>query len=208
MDQLHHQLAAAPAPGEAVNNDGCKERLHFWCAASKHSGFRSCPCRRTAGSVFERLGNTPTTSLRSLCFAARCPEPSELRFYSPIPCKQIKPITVKSGCQLNSRSPPSQPKPSLKWRTHLSTKTIDTVPAAAADPSANSSFFHSSIASSVHPKTRSSVCNCSSRKEAKFPSADWKLWRADRGHMTQGKPSFCKRWLKLRKSRTGPPSTT
>lgn len=26
VDQLHHQFAAAPAPGEAVNHDGCRER--------------------------------------------------------------------------------------------------------------------------------------------------------------------------------------
>lgn len=52
--------------------------------------------------------------------------------HSPSPCKKINPVTTKTGCQLNSVSPPSQAKPSLKCRTHLSTKMIETSPAAAA----------------------------------------------------------------------------
>lgn len=36
VDQLHHQFADAPGPGEAVNNDGCKERVQFWCTGNKH----------------------------------------------------------------------------------------------------------------------------------------------------------------------------
>lgn len=82
------------------------------------------------------------------------------RYHSPVPCKNMKPITTKTGCQLNSASPPSQPKPSLKWRTHRSTKKTDTIPAAAADPRAKRSVLGPSIASK-QPTSSESAWICS-----------------------------------------------
>lgn len=93
----------------------------------------------------------------------------------------MKPITIKTGCQLNSASPPSQAKPSLKWSTHLSTKTIETIPTAAADPRARRSFLESTIASK-RTMVSASACNCSHTKRSN-PSVDRKVWRTDRGHV-------------------------
>lgn len=66
--------------------------------------------------------------------------------HSPSPCKKINPVTIKAGCQLNSASPPSHANPSLKWRTHVKTKTIEANPATAAAHRHTRNFFKPSIA--------------------------------------------------------------
>lgn len=71
-------------------------------------------------------GNSRSHFKRLNCFSV----------HSPRPDKKMNPVTIKTGCQLNSAAPPSQAKPSLKWRTHVSTRMIETRPTATAPLSA------------------------------------------------------------------------
>ena len=59
---------------------------------------------------------------------------------------KINPVTIRSGCQLNSRRAPSQAKPSLYCRTQTNTKIMETSPKRTAANSATRNCLKFSIA--------------------------------------------------------------
>lgn len=96
----------------------------------------------------------------------------------PVPCKKTNPATTSTGCQLNSSRPPFQPRPSLKWRTHLSTKMMATSPAAPAADRASTKYFKFSI----------SVCvRAAGRRDELQNRTELSFWSqlTERGHVTR-----------------------
>lgn len=97
----------------------------------------------------------------------------------------MNPVTIKTGCQLNSASPPSQARPSLKWRTHLSTNIMETNPTAAAADSATRNCTRFSIAISVTAAAARSDLTAAAVDTTTAASSGGWWWGTDLGHMTQ-----------------------
>lgn len=117
-------------------------------ARSQHPELRE-PTRKTWWRINIYIHTARYSSAKTQRSSQANLERERQRNTLPIPCKKMNPVTIKTGCQLNSAAPPSQAKPSLKWRTHLSTNIMQTNPTAAAPDRTNTNCFTFSIAISV-----------------------------------------------------------